>query len=202
MSMDSVHGGRTFTRTRTRRRAALAKRPPARPAVVGRLRAWNVVAAFNSPGEARRACAAIRGAHLEGAAITASQAAEDTGEVRLGGYASDRTVGGGLLGALAGLVVGALVANASGAATPVEVMAALLFCTAGGGAVGGMVAGASDPAGGDRLNAVLDRLSEGRLVHVAVHCNAADDAALAAQVLAGLGPVDLYCLGPEGQLVW
>lgn len=201
--MSSVQGTRTVTRTHSRRRApTAARRPPPRPAIMGRLRAWNVVAAFSSAGDARRACAALRGAHLKGAAITASQAAEDTGDVRLGGYASDRTVGGGLLGALTGLIMGALVANASGAATPLEVMAALMFGTAGGGAVGGMVVGASDPAAGDRLNATLDRLSEGRLVHVAVHCSADEEATLAAQVLAGLGPVDLYCLGPQGQIIW
>lgn len=169
---------------------------------MGRLRAWNVIAAFSSPGDARRACAALKGALLKGAAITASQAAEDTGEARLGGHASQRTVRGGLLGVLIGMIAGGLVAIASGASTPLEVMAALAFGSAGGGAVCGMVAGASDPTAGDGLNATLDRLSEGRLVHVAVHCSDSDDATLGAQVLAGLSPVDLYCLGPQGQIIW
>jgi len=169
---------------------------------MGRLRAWNVIAAFSSPGDARRACAALKGALLKGAAITASQAAEDTGEARLGGHASQRTVRGGLLGVLIGMVVGGFLANAFGASAPAEVIAALVFGSAGGGAMGGMVAGAADPAAGDRLNATLDRLSEGRLVHVAVHCGESDEATLAAQVLAGLSPVDLYCLGREGQIIW
>lgn len=169
---------------------------------MGRLRALNVIAAFNSPIDARRACAALRGAFLKGAAITASQAAEDTGEARLGGHASERTVGGGLLGALIGLMIGGLLANAFGASTPAEVIAALAFGSAGGGAMGGMVAGAADPTAGDRLYMTLDGLSEGRLVHVAVHCGESDEATLAARVLAGLSPVDLYCLGPEGQVIW
>jgi hypothetical protein len=68
------------------------------------------------------------------------------------------------------------------------VTAALVFGIAGGGALGGMVTGSGDPAAGDRLDAALDRLDEERPTHVAVHCAAAEDATLAAQVLAGLGP--------------
>lgn len=201
-AMSSVQGGKTIGRARPRRHAAgRARRPPPRPAILGHLRSWNVIAAFGSAGDARRACAALRGAQLKGAVITTSQA-DAAGDVRLGGYASDRTVGGGLAGALVGLFVGGLVANTVGATAPFEVIAALLFGIAGGAAMGGMVAGAADPAAGDRLNAALERLSEGGPAHVAAHCIAADDATLAAQVLAGLGPVDLYCLDRQGQVIW
>ena len=138
---------------------------------------------------------------MRDAAITASQA-DDTGDVRLGGFASDRTVIGGLVGGFAGLFIGGLVANASGASAPLEVTAALLFGIAGGGALGGMVTGSGDPAAGDQLDAALDRLDEERPAHVAVHCAAAEDATLAAQVLAGIGPSDLYCLDRAGQVAW
>ncbi|HET9476063.1 MAG TPA: hypothetical protein VFP63_01100 [Dehalococcoidia bacterium] len=138
---------------------------------------------------------------MRDAAITASQL-DGTGDVRLAGFASERTVIGGLVGGFAGLFIGGLVANASGASAPIEVMAALVFGVSGGGALGGMVTGSGDPAAGDRLDAALDRLDEERTAHVAVHCSTAEDATLAAQVLAGLRPIDLYCLDSDGQVAW
>ncbi len=124
------------------------------------------------------------------------------GVVRMGEYASERTAQGALLGALAGLFAGGIFAQVLGASTPSEVIAPLLFCIAGGAATGGMISGASEPAGREAIDATLDRLWPDAPVYLAVHCNSGDDAVLAASVMAGLRPADLYCLSAQGQIIW
>ncbi|HSP55524.1 MAG TPA: hypothetical protein VLS25_08045 [Dehalococcoidia bacterium] len=176
--------------------------PRVRPQIRGRLRPWNVIAVYPSVVESRRACAAIRGARLRSAAISAGQTMTATGFVRMGGYASERTSQGVLLGGLAGLFAGGILAGILDASTPLEVIATLVFCMAGGGATGGMMAGASEPAGQEAIDGAIDRLWPDAPVYLAVHCNSGDDAVLAASVMAGLQPADLYCLSAQGQVVW
>jgi hypothetical protein len=93
-------GWQDVTGARPRRRSADGgPADPAQTTILGHLRDWNIIAAFGSAADARRACAALRRAR-EDATITASQGRRRVGDVRLGRFASDRTVIGGLVEAL------------------------------------------------------------------------------------------------------
>lgn len=177
------------------------------------LAAYNIVAEFEDLKSARKAINALSRATIEadnisllGPAADEAAAEPDTGstDTQIARYMTSRVGSGAtagvIIGAVAGLLIGGFSAAALGANISVGVLlAVMLFAAIGFGAIGGFIAGMSSLQMAEPWELTFYN-AEGRAM-VGVHSEKPEDIDLAAQILEGQGPLEMYRVRPDGSPV-